>query len=108
MLRVKIELVPFGDESMTKQIAEMVIANAGINPSTGSHKYIGSYADDKGNDFTGLVREHDRSKNVLELLFAMAEQLIHVDVYEEELAELHLDTYMKRLQERNSMRKKEG
>ena len=31
MLRVKIDLVPFGDETSARQLAEMVIANVGQN-----------------------------------------------------------------------------
>jgi len=70
MLRVTVELVPFGDESKKRKIGEMVIANDGSGDiSTASYQaWIG--ADDHSGDpamFSKLER-HDRSKSVWELI----------------------------------------
>lgn len=79
MLRIKVELVPFGDESKVKQIGEMVIANAGMNKdgtfryeswtsedSAGGEpqKYVKIHSFDRDRSFWHLVRniliEHGR------------------------------------------------
>jgi hypothetical protein len=96
MLRVKIDLVPFGDEAMTKQIAEMVIANAGHN-ANGTHKYVASYADDRGNKLDGVLLEHDRNQSVLELVRLVSEVLCLETLDQEMLKNLHLDEYLERL-----------
>lgn len=70
MLRIKIELVPYGDEDSARQIGEMVIAN----DSTGGRN-VGNYVawmgkDDWTNKPEQLIkyRGFDRNQGVWELL----------------------------------------
>lgn len=74
MLRVTIELVPFGNEDYKKDIAQMLIANVGKNPD-GTYNYVASYIDDRGNEKDGVLYSHDRSKPVLEIFRLMSEVL---------------------------------
>jgi hypothetical protein len=77
MLRVTIELVPFGDESATKKIGEMVLAN----DATGRHN-IGNYeawtAPDNWSGEParyGVVKNYDRDQSVWELVRLMLEAI---------------------------------
>lgn len=98
MLRIRIELIPFGDEAMAKQIGEMVIANAGAN-GDGTFKYVGAFADDRGDREYGLVLSHDRNQSTLAILKAMSEEMLAgLDI--KELKNLHLEEYMERLKKK--------
>lgn len=73
MLRITVELVPYGDETKKRKIGEMVIAN-----DLGGDHWHGNYqgwvaADDwsKTPSLFGKVVNHDRSKSVWELIKAM-------------------------------------
>lgn len=103
MLRVKIDLVPFGDETMTKQIAEMVIANAGANED-GTYKYVASYKDNQGNASDGLLLSHDRNQPVLELIRLFSEVLQLEKLNRKELKKLQLEEYLERLKTRFSLK----
>ena len=74
MLRVTVELVPFGVEKDKKTIGEMVIANVGRG-GTGSN-YIGHFIDDRGNEHHAFLENHDRSKQVLELVRLISEVML--------------------------------
>lgn len=77
MLRVKVELVPFGDESLARQIAEMVVANTGDNPY-GGHSYEAWTAPDSHSGEPakfGRLSSFDRSQSVWELLRLMLEAM---------------------------------
>lgn len=103
MLRVKIELVPFGDEAKTNQIAEMVIANAGINDD-GTYKYVASYKDDQGNTSDGMLLSHDRNQPVLELVRLLSEVLLLEKINRKELKKLQLTEYLKKLKTKISLK----
>lgn len=78
MLRLKIELVPFGNEEYKKDIAQMLIANAERN-SDGTYNYVATYIDDKGDARNGVLYSHDRSKSVLEIFRLMSNVLTFED-----------------------------
>lgn len=99
MIRVKIDLVPFGDETMTKQIAEMVIANAGRNQD-GNYRYVASYKDDKGNVSEALLSDHDRNQPVLELIRMVIDQMTFEEIDRDELKRLQLEEYLGKLKEK--------
>ena len=75
MLRIKVELVPYGDETKTRQIAEMVIAN--VN-SLDTPQHLSRYegwiaADDWSGEpsLFGRVNNFNRSQSVWELIRLM-------------------------------------
>lgn len=74
MLRVIVELVPFGVEKDKKTIGEMVIANVGRGGD--GTNYIGHFADDRGNEHYAFLQNHDRSKQVLELVRLISEVML--------------------------------
>ena len=62
MLRVTIELVPFGDEDRAKRIATMLIANDGTgNWNTGNYAYSLTYTDRDADVATGTIKNFPRS-----------------------------------------------
>ena len=66
MLRIKVELVPFGDESRTRSIGQILIANDGTGDSAvGNYKY--SITDASGK-IRGKLKGHAREKSVFSLL----------------------------------------
>lgn len=78
MLRVTIELVPFGEEDRKKKIGEMVIANTGGNHE-GGFSYQGWTSADgfsKTPIRFGKVENHDRNQNVWELISCMIVQCL--------------------------------
>lgn len=74
MLRITIDLVPFGDESMKKKIGEMVIANKTITMGTANYEAWAS--DDKGFEGFAELRDFDRSKGPWELLRLLLEAML--------------------------------
>lgn len=67
MIRVKIDLIPFGDESKAKQIAEVVIANDG----TGDNKtgnYIVVSKENSNEPVLGRIFKFPRKNGILALL----------------------------------------
>jgi hypothetical protein len=77
MLKIKVELWPYGHSDMTKQIGEITIGNTGKQNNNGEHvyTYTGWYQDEPNGDglitahkFTGKV-EHWRPHPVLFLLY---------------------------------------
>ena len=67
MLRLTIDLVPFGEEEGTEKIGEMIIGNIAM---LGDNKadYVYGYRDNHGVDKIGLVNNFDRSSGVWELV----------------------------------------
>lgn len=77
MLRVTIELVPFGEESKKKKIGEMLIANTGQGRGT-NHSYEGwtGYDDHSKEDaMYGKLDSFDRSQSPWELVRLMLEAI---------------------------------
>jgi hypothetical protein len=77
MLRITIDLVPFGDEEMTKKIGEMVIANKTM--TLDSANYEAWAADDKGFEAFAELTDFDRSKGPWELLRLISEAMLLED-----------------------------
>lgn len=67
MLRITIDLVPFGEESESHAIGEMIIGNIKMLPGNRSD-YVYEYRDNRGVDEMGLVHNFDRSAGVWELI----------------------------------------
>lgn len=72
MLRVTIELVPFGVEALAKTIAEVCIANVGGNKETNEANYeVAGYeikTDNKIEEFAGTIFSHDRNQGARKLV----------------------------------------
>jgi hypothetical protein len=78
MLRITVELVPFGQEDQKKKIAEMVIANAGLADSKehNAFSYEAWTAPDSHSGEParyGVLHEFNRSQSVWELVRLMLE-----------------------------------
>jgi hypothetical protein len=62
MLRVTIELVPYGDEDRAKKIATMLIANDATGDwRTGNYAYVYTYTDRPSEIASGTVKNFPRS-----------------------------------------------
>ena len=85
MIRVKVDLVPFGNEDEAKEIGQLVLANDGYgNVFTGN--YVFAYADDSGNECEGSVKDFPRQQGIWKLI---AECITNsTEVHDEELAEI--------------------
>lgn len=69
MLRIKIDLVPHGRESASRQISEILIANVGHGKSdVTNYDYVYVYETDRGEQGEGKVFDHKRNAGVHELL----------------------------------------
>ena len=70
MLRVTIELVPFGDESRAREIGIMLIANDGEGTTIkGDYAYAYGYTDGRGSKFsTGTLKNFYRSQGAWALI----------------------------------------
>ena len=75
MLRITVELVPFGDESNTRKIGEMVIANTGRVGELNS--YEGWTAEDEHSGEPAMFGRvnFDRRQSVWELVRLMVESI---------------------------------
>lgn len=67
MLRITVELVPFGDDRYSKKIGSMLIANDGSGNGCVDN-YAWTAEDDRGNSIEGKLEEHDRSMSVWNLI----------------------------------------
>jgi len=66
MLRITIDLVPFGKEDLTEKIGEIIIHNDGTgNHEVGNYKYELS---DVEVSIKGELKEHNRMQSVFKLL----------------------------------------
>jgi hypothetical protein len=70
MLRVTIELVPFGDESRAREIGTMLIANDGEGThAKGDYAYVYGYTDRRNVRFsTGTVKSFYRNQGAWALI----------------------------------------
>jgi hypothetical protein len=70
MLRVTIELVPFGDERYAKPIAELFIANTGGgNNEVANYEMVGYHkSPDRGEILTAKVYNFSRDAGAIQLL----------------------------------------
>lgn len=85
MIRVRVELVPFGNEDEAKEIGQLVLANDGYgNVFTGN--YVFAYADDSGREGEGSVKDFPRQQGIWELLGECLSN--SVDVHDNELCDL--------------------
>ncbi len=78
MLRVTVELVPFGNERLVKKIGEMVIANRLLTDEQGGHSYDAWTAPDShsGEDFMfGRIYGFDRRNSVWELISLLLQSM---------------------------------
>lgn len=78
MLRVTIELVPFGDETGKKKIGEMVIANDTENYNESGDSYQAWTARDDWSgepEMFGRLLEYDRKQSPWELVRLMIEAI---------------------------------
>ena len=78
MLRITVELVPFGDESNTRKIGEMVIANTGKNeydPSLSDYQGWTAPDDHSGEPARFGMVQFDRSQSLWELIRVMLEAI---------------------------------
>ena len=67
MIRVRVDLVPFGNEDEAKQIGELVLANDGWgNAFTGN--YVFAYADNHGEACEGSVKDFPRRQGIWKLI----------------------------------------
>lgn len=70
MLRITIELVPFGREAYKRTIAGLNIINDGTgNNDTGNYKY--ELFDDQGDSIKGKLIGHNRMQSVFKILQAV-------------------------------------
>ena len=68
MLRIRVELVPFGNESESKQIASMIIANDGSGDSEWGN-YVYAYNDSSSGVInSGAVKDHYRPMGMWNLV----------------------------------------
>jgi hypothetical protein len=69
MLRVTIELVPYGDEEEAQRIATMLIANDGTgNSKFGNYAYAYNYSDRPGEPESGTVTRYARADGAWKLV----------------------------------------
>lgn len=68
MIRVTVELVPWGDESMKKTIGVMNIANDGNSGDREIGNYEARMEDDRGTEKTVHVMGHKRTTGVWTLI----------------------------------------
>lgn len=99
MLRVTVELIPFGDETKAKKLGEMVIANTGsVGDDKASYEaWIGP------DDFTGSKAKFgkldvfERSKGVWELIRLLTEACLLEDHKEDKKKDSHCQRLKKKL-----------
>lgn len=67
MIRVRVDLVPYGNEGEAKEIGQLVLANDGYgNVFTGNYVFV--YADNSGNEYEGSVKDFPRSQGIWKLI----------------------------------------
>ena len=95
MLRITVELVPFGDEINKKKIGEMVLANTGSNED-GTCSYSAWTEADSHSEpaMFGKIKSFNRTQSVWELLRLMLEA-IRLEKHEPVTDELHVDQRLK-------------
>ena len=67
MIRVRVDLVPFGNEDEAKEIGQLVLANDGYgNAFTGNYVFV--YADNSGEEHEGSVKDFPRKQGIWKLI----------------------------------------
>ena len=67
VIRVRVDLVPFGNEDEAKEIGQLVLANDGDgNVFTGNYAFV--CADDHGNEREGSVKDFPRKEGIWKLI----------------------------------------
>lgn len=93
MLRIRVELVPFGNESMARQVASMIIANDGSGDLEWGN-YVYAYKDNiEQEPISGTIKNHYRLMGAWPLI---KRALISSNEYEDEDKEL-VDLVVERL-----------
>ena len=96
MLRVTIELVPFGNEDEASKIATMLIANEGTGDyKTGNYAYAYDYSDRPDDPEIGLVHRFPRNEGA----WALVKKILN-NKYHDNGNEL-TDKLLKRLEKEN-------
>ena len=67
MLRITVDLVPYGDEDMAKTIGEMIIGNEHTYANN-SANYVYAYRDNRGTEEFGHITKFDRDEGIWSLL----------------------------------------
>jgi hypothetical protein len=70
MLRIKIELVPYGKEEWTRELGSIDI----INDGSGDHlygNYVYELTDYEGSSIKGKLKEHNRLQSAFKILQAV-------------------------------------
>ena len=68
MLRVKLELVPFSQEKMSRQIGQMLITNDGSHPQRPEYGDYAVSLETDGARRSGCVKDHLRSAGAWRLV----------------------------------------
>lgn len=85
MIRVRVDLVPFGREAEAKEIAQLVLANDGSgNAFTGNYVFV--YADNSGEEHEGSVKDFPRRQGIWKLIEECLSNPL--EVHDQELADL--------------------
>jgi pyoverdine/dityrosine biosynthesis protein Dit1 len=85
MIRVRVDLVPFGNEDEAKEIGQLVLANDGSgNAFTGNYVFV--YADDSGKEHVGSVKDFPRKQSIWKLIAECLHS--NLEPHDEELAYL--------------------
>jgi hypothetical protein len=87
MLRVTVDLVPFGNEDESRPIAEMIIANDTTGTQDFGNYVFAMWSDKSGTDY-GTVKDYYRGNGVFELI---AECVTNGDWSEHELSSKLID-----------------
>jgi len=73
MLRVTIDLVPYGDEDLAHPIGEMIIGNDHTYMDN-TADYIYAYHDDRGTEEFGHITRFDRNEGMWKLIARCLEE----------------------------------
>lgn len=68
MIRVTVELVPFGRDDMARRVGTLLVANDGTLRETETGNYVYVMRDDLSGYHEGKVLGHDRSGTVWDLI----------------------------------------
>jgi hypothetical protein len=68
MIRVTVDLVPFGVESESRKIGELILANVSMKDNN-TADYIYAFVSDKSDMQSGSVTSFDRSRGIWELIY---------------------------------------
>lgn len=85
MIRVRVDLVPFGNEDEAKEIGQLVLANDGWGNVFKSN-YVFVYADDNGNEYEGSVKDFPRKQGIWKLIAECLNS--NLEPHDEQLADL--------------------